>query len=59
MHDVSTPEEIRDWFNEMIEEVKDDPERVAKLEIAREYYTNPAFRKYLEDVTFEINQGKN
>jgi hypothetical protein len=51
---------IREGFNQMINAAQraGDADAVAKLEIAREYFTNPAFRKNLEDVTWQINQGK-
>ena len=33
-------------------------DKVAKLEVVREYLTNPDFRKKLEDYVWNINQAK-
>lgn len=32
-----------------------DADQIAKLELMREYFTNPAFRKALEDKVAQIN----
>lgn len=46
---------IRDCINAEIVKKRDNPEQVARLEIAREYFTNPEFKQYLEDTVAEIN----
>ena len=33
-----------------------DPDQIARLELVREYTTNPDFRKALEDYTWTLNQ---
>lgn len=33
-----------------------DPGKVARLELCREYFTNPAFKLALEDYIFALNQ---
>jgi hypothetical protein len=55
-----TIEEIRACFNKMIEAAlaAGDAKAVARMEIAREYFTNPAFKRGLEDFTWAINQGR-
>ena len=35
-----------------------NPEKAADLEIAREYFLNPEFKKFLEETTFNINNKK-
>lgn len=49
--------EARAIFNGAIEEAG-DADAVARLELAREYFTNPTFRKNLEQFVWEINQAK-
>ncbi len=44
-------------FNKMIE-LESDSDKKAKLEICREYFTNPEFKAALEQMTWEINNGK-
>jgi hypothetical protein len=39
-------------FDRMIKETS-NPDTIAKLEIAREYFTNPEFRQKLENYSFE------
>ena len=48
--------EIREAINKMIAK-STDADRVAGLELAREYFTNPEFRKALEQATWEANNG--
>ena len=43
---------IRQAFDRMIKETS-NPDTIAKLEIAREYFTNPEFRQKLENYSFE------
>jgi len=47
------------WFEETerkhAEAIAD---RVAEIEIAKAYFSNPSFRKYLEDSTWAINNAK-
>ena len=52
-----TTEQIREIFNTVIENAKNS-DKVANLELCREYFTNPDFKKFLEDTTFAINQVK-
>jgi hypothetical protein len=47
-------EMVRRVFNQAIEQTS-DPDKVANLELCREYFTNPEFRKALEDHTAKIN----
>ncbi len=48
--------QITEAFNIQIAKEKDSG-RIAKLEILREYFTNPEFRKAMEDIIFEINNN--
>ena len=41
-------------FNQVIAQ-QADADKIAKLEIVREFFTNPDFRKYLEDTAWQIN----
>lgn len=34
-----------------------DANQIAHLELAREYFTNPAFRAELEETTWNLNEG--
>lgn len=43
--------ELHEIFNQVIENAE-TPEQVAKLELAREYFTNDAFREWLQETTF-------
>jgi hypothetical protein len=47
-------EQAREIFNQAIAQTH-DAEQIAKLELCREYFTNPAFRKALEDYTATTN----
>lgn len=47
-------EEIRAVFEKVISTVQ-DPDRKDELELCREYYTNPEFKKYLEDMVWKMN----
>lgn len=44
-------------FNQVIESAE-TPEQVAKLELAREYFTNEAFREWLQETTFAASQER-
>ena len=46
-----TSQQAREAFNQMIETfaARGMADKVAELEICREYFTNPKFRKGLED----------
>jgi hypothetical protein len=46
---------VRAVFDKAISETK-DPERVAKLELLREWYTNPKFRTALSDLSFAMTK---
>lgn len=46
--------EIRDCFNKIIS-IESDPNKIATLELLREYYTNPEFKNFLEETTFQMN----
>lgn len=35
-----------------------DADQIANIELCREYFTNPEFRKYLEDATFAATFNK-
>ena len=49
-----------DFRNGVNQEIADttDADKIAKLEIIREYFTNPEFRAKLEEVTFENQQSR-
>jgi protoheme ferro-lyase len=51
-----TTTEARAVFNSVIA-TESNPDRVAKLELLREYFTNPEFRKALEDHVWELTQN--
>ena len=44
-------------FNRAVEAAEDDETR-DRLELAREFFTNPEFRRQLSDFVWEINQSK-
>lgn len=46
--------EVREIFNKVIAG-QTDPDRVANLEIVREYFTNPDFKRALEDFVWQVN----
>ena len=46
--------EIRKNFDEIISR-HTDPERIAALELAREYFTNQTFKSALSDMVWEQN----
>jgi hypothetical protein len=48
-------DEIREGFDEVIAKIS-DPDAIARMEIAREFFTNPDFRKALEDHTWQANE---
>lgn len=49
-----TTQEIQDGFDKMIAKAKEtnDSDAIAAFELAREYHTNPEFKKALEDDCF-------
>lgn len=51
--------EIRQGFNQMIAaaHATGDADAVARMEIAREYFTNGAFKAALQDHVWQINQA--
>lgn len=51
-----TNEEARAIFNEVISKQTDEA-KIAKLEVLREYFTNPEFRANLEEFTFNLNNN--
>lgn len=53
--DDTTNAEARRIFDQAIAKL-DDPDAIARLELAREYFTNPAFKKWLEDTVWEANR---
>lgn len=50
-----TTEEARQHFDYLLEQAK-TAEQVAKLELAREYFTNPDFRASLQNKLFDEQQ---
>ncbi len=50
-------DEIRTGFNQMIDAAAaaGDKDAVARLEVAREYFTNHAFKANLQVVVWQIN----
>lgn len=51
---ATNPEEARRVFNQRIAN-ETDADRIADLEIAREYCCNPEFKSFLESATASIN----
>ena len=49
-----TNEQVREIFNSAADAAKarGDQDALAKIELAREFFTNPAFAKALADYTF-------
>jgi hypothetical protein len=52
-----TNEQARAVFNQAIA-AANDADQIAKLELAREYFTNSDFRKGLEQHVWEINSAR-
>lgn len=52
-----TNEEARKVFDSALSKIK-DPEQVEKIELVREYFTNPEFRSNLEKFVYEVNSGE-
>ena len=53
---MTTPKEIRAAFDAAVTRNAADPNKVARLELAREFFCNPRFRTWLQDEVFKINQ---
>jgi hypothetical protein len=54
-----TAEDARRIFDEAIARIDPaDGERIAHLELAREYFTNPDFRAHLEEYLWQLNQAR-
>lgn len=53
---MDTDQQVREVFNQVIHTVE-DPANRAHLEVMREYFTNPQFRKALEDLVWAITNG--
>ena len=49
--------DARSAFDREIEKTS-DPDEIARLEVAREYFTDPELRKKLEDSTFRATYKK-
>jgi hypothetical protein len=49
-----TSQQAKEVFNQVIA-TQTDADKIAKIELAREYFTNPTFRKALEDHVWQIN----
>ena len=54
---IMTNDQLKDIFNSAIKAAT-NADQTAKLEVCREYFTNPEFKKDLENITFIINQSK-
>jgi len=56
---MTHPATIRDGFDQMIAAARAaaNPDAVARLELAREYFTNPAFKRTLEKATWGATSG--
>lgn len=52
-------QDIRAGFNQMIQAAlaAGDNDAVARMEVAREYFTNPAFKAGLQDHIWNITQA--
>ena len=46
-------DEIKQGFNEVLENAPLTGEQVARIEILREYFTNPEFKSWLQEKTME------
>lgn len=55
-----TNQEIRNGFNQMIQAAAaaGNADAVAKFEVAREYFTNEAFKKGLQDYVWAISTAR-
>jgi hypothetical protein len=56
---MMTIDEIRDGFDRLIAAVPVGPDRadqIARLEVAREYFTDSAFRTWLSEFVWQTNQ---
>ncbi len=53
-----TTQQAKEIFNQAATEAlaKGDADAVANIELCREYFTNPAFRRALEDHLWEMAQ---
>jgi hypothetical protein len=49
-----TTQEVRAVFDAVISQ-QSDPNKVANLELCREYFLNPDFRKWMEDAVASVN----
>ena len=49
-----TNEAAKQVFNQVLA-TQTDADKIAKIELAREFFTNPAFRKSLEDHVWQLN----
>lgn len=58
--DRETERMVRKGFDQMIAAASaaEDRDAVARLEISREYYTSPGFRRALEQRIWDINQRR-
>lgn len=50
-----TNEALKSIFNKAIQSAA-NADQVARLEVCREYFTNPKFKKALEDYTWNLNK---
>ena len=50
--DKPTIQDVREAFNQAIARTG-NPDAIARLEVAREYFTNPAFRDWLTQTVWE------
>ena len=48
-------DQAREVFNQAIASTT-DADAIARIEVAREYFTNPEFRKSLEDLVWEATR---
>lgn len=48
---------MREMFNQVIA-TQTDPDKIAKLELCREYFCNPEFKAWLQDFVWAANQEK-
>lgn len=51
-----TNEQVREQFNKVIAQTQ-DADQVAKLEVCREYFTNPEFKERLQEYVFARTQN--
>jgi hypothetical protein len=50
-----TTEQAKEIFNQAIDKM-DDADAIARMEVAREYFTNTEFRRWLQDYLWQTRK---